>query len=175
MKIGFDARMIRHSGIGTYIRGILKFLTEKENLDFTLFGDLSKIADYHAKKVLADFPIYSVREQVFFPALLKKEPCDIFHVPHYNAPVGFKGNLVVTIHDLIHLKFPPSRIAYLYARGMFEAVCRKAKVLIADSLNTRKDIIEMIGVREDKIKVVYPAAGEEFSPVSGKRTKGTSP
>lgn len=159
MKIGFDARMIRHSGIGTYIRGILNHLTARENLDFTLFGDPLKIADYPAKKVLADFPIYSVREQLFFPRLLKKSLPDLLHVPHYNAPVGFRGNLVITIHDLIHLRFPPSRLAYIYARLMLETVCRKARIIIADSLNTKKDILELLGIEEKKVRVIYPGVG----------------
>src|SRR5437762_2989402 len=115
MKIGFDARMILHSGIGSYIRGSLKHLLEKD-FDFTLFGDLPKIANYSAKKVLADFPIYSLREQIAFPALLSKDPVDVLHVPHYNVPLAYRGKLVATIHDIIHLRFPPSKIAHFYAR-----------------------------------------------------------
>ncbi|OGR83095.1 MAG: hypothetical protein A2901_02635 [Elusimicrobia bacterium RIFCSPLOWO2_01_FULL_54_10] len=166
MKIGFDARMINHSGIGTYSRAILKILTQDPALDFTVFGDLNKLANYPARKVLADFPIYSVKEQIFFPRLLSKNPVDVFHVPHYNAPLGYSGNLAVTVHDLIHLKYPPSKLAYLYARGMFEAVLRKAKRVIVDSLHTKNDILELIGIPEDKIRVVYPGVDEDFSPAT---------
>jgi len=172
IKIGFDARMIRHSGIGTYIRGVLKHLVEKTNLDLTLFGDLVKIANYPARKVLADFPIYSIREQVFFPKLLRKNPVQLLHVPHYNAPLGVSGPLIITLHDLIHLKFPPSRLAYFYARGMIEAVCKKAKVILVDSQNTKQDLLQILGSLEKKIQVVYPAVSEEFlnppsSPING--------
>lgn len=162
MKIGFDARMIFHSGIGTYIRGILNILTSMENLDFTLFGNLSKIADYPAKKVLADFPIYSIREQLFFPQILRKHSLELLHVPHYNVPLGYKGNMVVTIHDLIHLRYPPSRAAYIYARLMFESVCKRAKIIIAVSNNTKKDIVKLLGVDERKIRVIYEGLGNKF-------------
>lgn len=164
MKIGFDARMILHSGIGTYIRSALNILTQNEDLDFTLFGDIPKIAHYPARKVLANFPIYSVREQVFFPLLLSRNPVDLLHVPHYNAPLGFKGNLAVTVHDLIHLRYPPSGLAYLYARGMFQAVLKKAKVVMADSEHTKRDILELIGIPEKKIRVVYPGVDKDFTP-----------
>ena len=157
--------MILHSGIGTYIRGILKVLTLKNDLDFTLFGDLPKIANYPCKKVLAGMPIYSLKEQMIFPRLLAQQPVDLLHVPHYNAPLGYKGKMVVTIHDLIHLKFPSSRLAYWYARAMFEAVLRKASRVIADSENTKTDILQLIGIPESKIRVIYPGVDEEFSPL----------
>lgn len=156
--------MILHSGIGTYIRSTLKILTQNEDLDFTLFGDIPKIANYPAKKVLANFPIYSVREQVFFPLLLSRNPVNMLHVPHYNAPLGFKGNLAVTVHDLIHLRYPPSGLAYLYARGMFQAVLKKARVVMADSEHTKRDILELIGIPEKKIRVIYPGVDEDFTP-----------
>lgn len=162
IKIGFDARMVRHSGIGTYIRGILNILLQNENFDFTLFGNLDKITDYSTTKVVADYPIYSLREQFLFPHLLKQAQLDLLHVPHYNAPLAYKGKLIVTVHDLIHLKFPPSRIAYVYARLMLGMVCRKAKMIIAVSQNTKKDIVELLGIDDKKIRVIHPAVGNEF-------------
>lgn len=163
MRIGFDARMISHSGIGTYIRGILPYLTADGQFDFTLFGNLSKIQDYDARKVLSDSPIYSIKEQIAFPSLLKRNPVDLLHVPHYNAPLGYSGKMVVTVHDLIHLRFPPSRLAYFYARVMFETVCKKARMIIADSRNTKRDILEFIRIPEEKVRIIYPAVSDEFS------------
>ena len=110
IRVGVDARMIHHSGIGTYTRGILKHLTAMNDFDFTLFGDLPKIANYEAKKVDARFPIYSLSEQILFPMLLSRHPVDVLHVPHYNAPLAYRKNCVVTVHDLIHLRFPKSRL-----------------------------------------------------------------
>ncbi|MBI3013375.1 MAG: glycosyltransferase family 4 protein [Elusimicrobia bacterium] len=156
MKIGFDARMIRHSGIGTYIRNLLRHLTARENLDFTLFGSLEKIADYPARKVSASWPIYSLREQIYFPSLLRRELIRTLHVPHYNAPLAYRGTLVVNIHDLIHLLFPPSRTAYLYARTVLEIVSKKASAILTISENTKRDILRLLKVKENKIHVIYP-------------------
>ena len=171
MKIGFDARMIHHSGIGTYSRELLKLLTQKQDLDFTLFGDLVKLSNYPAKKVYAPFPIYSAREQLFFPLLLNKNPVQLLHVPHYNAPLGTSTKLVVTVHDIIHLKFPPSRLAYIYARGMIEAVCKKAKKIITVSNHAKEDLINVLGIKENKIKVVYNAVSPVFSESNGSDQK----
>ncbi|EMG09046.1 hypothetical protein LEP1GSC151_4167 [Leptospira interrogans serovar Grippotyphosa str. LT2186] len=45
-RIGLDARMISHSGIGMRIRGLLKYLgpiAKKEKIQIYLFGDLKTI------------------------------------------------------------------------------------------------------------------------------------
>ena len=164
LKIGYDARMITHSGIGTYIRNTLNHLTSFSNLEFTLFGNLEKISQYQTRKVLADFPIYSLKEQIFFPRILSREKkvCDLIHFPHYNIPLSFTNNVVVTIHDLIHLTFPPSKFAYLYARTMLEAACRKAKLIITVSENTKKDILKWFKIPDKKIRVIYSGAGNEW-------------
>ncbi len=153
--------MCRHSGIGTYIRSLLQRLTLKLEYDFTLFGKLEQIVNYPAKKVSAEFPIYSLREQFLLPYLLERHPVKLLHLPHYNVPLGYSGRIVVTIHDLIHLKFPPSRAAYFYARTMLEAACRKAAMILVNSQNTKNDLMEMLGVKEEKIMVSLLAVEPE--------------
>jgi alpha-1,3-rhamnosyl/mannosyltransferase len=173
MKIALDARMIRHSGIGTYTRGILKPLMKVPDFEWILFGNPEKLSGFQAKTVEADFPIYSVREQMLYPGLLRREKPDVFHVPHYNAPILWGGPMVVNIHDLIHLRFPPSRAAYLYARGLLHAVCRRARIILAISEHTRRDLIEVLGADERKIRMTVPGVDSEFfepappSPVEG--------
>jgi len=164
INIAFDARMITHSGIGRYIREILRKLTDMDGFNFTIFGDVEKLTDYKGNKVQADFSIYSIREQILFPRLLKQNRSDLLHVPHYNAPLGYKGTTVVTVHDLIHLHYPPSYVAYCYAKTMLSLSCRKAKMIIVISENTKKDLVKMLAIDPDKIRVIYPGVGEEFCP-----------
>lgn len=171
IKFGLDARMIAHSGIGTYIRSLVSELAvdQRQDLDLTLYGPLEKLAGYSARKVSANFPIYSLREQFLFPSLLKKNHEKNLHSPHYNAPLGFNGNLVVTVHDLIHLRYPPSRTAYFYARTMLTAVCKKARAIIAVSEATRRDLVELLGVSEKKVRVIYHGGGVAEYPVPPNR------
>lgn len=162
MKVAFDARMVRHSGIGTYTRGILNVLLKDTDFDWTLFGDPEKLAAFPARKVAARFPIYSLREQLFFPGLLAKEKPDLVHIPHYNAPLAWRGPMVVNIHDLIHLRFPPSRAAYLYAKTVLKAVCRRARIVLTISEHTKKDLVEVLGADERKIRMTIPGVDPEF-------------
>ena len=101
MKVAVDARMLKMSGIGTYIQNLMKnncydiALGNKEDLEnFKFKGD---IIEYNSN-------IYGAKEQLKFPYKeLKKHNPDILHVPHYNIPIFYRGKLIVTIHDLTHL------------------------------------------------------------------------
>ncbi|MDR1759206.1 MAG: glycosyltransferase family 4 protein [Fibrobacter sp.] len=155
LKIALDARMINKSGIGTYIKHIINSGYQ------VILGNPSDGATipFFAKN-------YSIKEQLFFPyKKLRREKIDVLHVPHLNIPVFYKGKLVITIHDLTHLKYPqflPSKFHYFYFRFMIGLACKKASKILTVSENTKKDIIEFFNVKPDKISVTPLAAGKEF-------------
>ena len=129
MQVGIDARMINYSGIGRYIRSLLNEYSKMPDAsEFFIFGDLRELGEYkHFKVKKSTAPIYSIGEQISLPLRIRKLP--VFHSPHYNAPLFYRGKLIVTIQDIIHIKFPeylPSRKAYLYARYMYRRVAEKA-------------------------------------------------
>ena len=75
-----------------------------------------------------------------------------------------KAKVVTTIHDLTTIKFP-----LYHHESTVEAqahrlrwVRREADIILADSFATKQDIIELLGIPEEKIKVVYLAAGERY-------------
>ncbi len=169
MRIGFDARMITHPGIGRYISCLLPEMVKFAPKDkFVLFGDPERLVDIAASGNVSvrrwTAPVYSFREQLFglFPA----KGLDILHVPHFNIPLFFKGKMVVTIHDLIYLLFPgsvPSPLAKRYASFMIASCMKKAVGIIAVSENTRKDLERIYGkARSGKISVVHEASGRSF-------------
>lgn len=162
MRIGFDARMVAHSGIGTYSREILNRLTAGDAFDFTLFGDPAKIGDFMALKVRCDYPIYSLKEQLLLSNLMARHAFDLAHFPHYNAPLGYRKPFVVTVHDCIHLIYPKSRLAYLYAKTLIQSACRKSRIVITDSQHTKNDLMRLLGLPENKIRVIHPGVSERW-------------
>lgn len=91
---------------------------------------------------------------------------DLFHATNYLPPVALRAPTVLTVHDLsVHL-FPES---HGYARRLrhrlLPAMCRRATRVIADSINTKRDLIRCYRVPEEQIDVVYLAASDEFRPV----------
>lgn len=96
---------------------------------------------------------------------LKRLKPDILHVPHYNVPIFYKGNMIVTIHDLTHLVYKElfgSRLKILYAKIMLKIAIKKAKIILTVSENTKKDLIKYFKVAEDKIKVTYLGVKEDL-------------
>ena len=160
--------MILHSGIGTYIKNLITNLFDIDKVNtYTLLGrgkELSKYAEKHNVSI-KEFhsPMYSISEQVIEP--LKLWNTEFLHCPHYNIPVIYEGEMVVTVHDLIHLIFPQflkHRTAYFYAKSLFKLMAVRAKKIIAVSESTKADIVNYLGVREDKVIVIYNGVSEVF-------------
>jgi len=150
MKTAIDARMKNKSGIGTYVKHIMEYI------------------DYNVILDISNFPCknYSIKEQLFFPyRKLRKEKIDVLHVPHLNIPLFYCGKLIVTIHDLTHLRYPqflPSKFHYYYFKFMLGKAIKKASKILADSDNTKKDIMEFFNAPPSKIKVIHLGVGKEF-------------
>ena len=117
MKIGIDARLYgpKQGGLGRYLEQLIEHL-EKMNLpaEFVIFLRRENWGDYTPKhpnfsKALANVPWYGLKEQLLMPAILRRHKLDLVHFPHWNVPLFFRGNYVVTIHDLIPFHYPRKR------------------------------------------------------------------
>ncbi|MFH1283603.1 MAG: glycosyltransferase family 1 protein [bacterium] len=165
MRIGFDARMINHSGIGTFINNFLELLPRTSNHEFVLFGDPALLCHYPYKVIPFNKRIYTVSEQIYWPVVSKRGGIQLLHLPHYNIPIFSGKKMIVHIHDIIHLLFPeylPNKLAYYYAKYFFNRVVKKADFIITNSTQTREDIIRVLNANPSKIKVIYYAVSSEF-------------
>lgn len=92
--------------------------------------------------------------------LLKNQDFDIFHPTYYDDYfldyIGEKP-FVLTIHDMIHEKYPELALDT-------KLISQKAKLaerathIIAVSQNTKNDIIEILNINESKISVIHHAS-----------------
>lgn len=91
--------------------------------------------------------------------MLKKQDFDVFHPTYYDDYfLEYLGNkpFVLTIHDMIHELYP--ELLNDFGTSSRKArLASKADHIIAISENTKKDIIEILGIPETKISVVYHA------------------
>jgi glycosyltransferase involved in cell wall biosynthesis len=108
-NVAIDVRMWRHSGIGSYIRGLMNaFARMDAHPRFCCLGP-SEFAEAAAalrpewESQIFNRGVYGLGEQLA-PARFRPEWA-LYHHPHYNFPVRWPDALplVVTIHDLIHL------------------------------------------------------------------------
>jgi len=84
---------------------------------------------------------------------------DIFHFLHViTVPRLIYGKTIVTIHDLLPLRYPAYFIGYQHLNDSFPACAKRIRdiqpTIIADSESTKSDIIYFLGVSPDRIHVI---------------------
>ncbi len=108
----------------------------------------------------------ALRIPLLLPGLARRAQAAILHVT-YVAPPLLSCPTVVTIHDISYEIFPeffsPRDRWALAALVPFSA--RRAARVIAISEHTRRDLVRIYGLPEDKITVTYLAAASQFHPV----------
>ncbi len=102
-----DVRLIASGGVGVYIRELVSRLLKLENLKIYLLGNKIKICEYFIQSeiTIIEFNerIFSISEQIKFLSLIPRDT-DYFWAPQYNIPILYRGKIITTIHDLLHLK-----------------------------------------------------------------------
>lgn len=101
--------------------------------------------------------VYRAINQTFAPSMMERFHPDIVHETYYSqkskAPVGSK--VVLTVFDMIHERFPDSFGFWdSTSREKAEAV-ERADHVVCISEQTRKDLIELLGVDQAKTSVVH--------------------
>lgn len=76
----------------------------------------------------------------------------------YDFHASFKCARVLTIHDLILLSHPEvaSDNLFQYFNDPLRRCAQKADKIIADSISTKKEIVDFFEIAEEKIEVIYP-------------------
>jgi glycosyltransferase involved in cell wall biosynthesis len=100
-------------------------------------------------------------EQVALP--IRARGAAVLYCPAYTAPLMHRGALVVGNHGIyerIPGEFP--MLQRLRSTPVQRASARRATRVIANSTQTRADLVEFFKVDPNKIDVVYPAANEIF-------------
>jgi glycosyltransferase involved in cell wall biosynthesis len=99
-------------------------------------------------------------EQITFPRACRRATVDLCHVPYFASPLRPTAPTIVTIHDLIPLLLPeyrgPLRVR-LYTR-LVSAAARRADLIITDSLHSRQDIVDHLGIDPGRVRTIYLAA-----------------
>lgn len=156
MKIAIDTSPLQTGhkvrGVGFYVENLknalLKYYPENEYTFFLSGESIPKNVD------LVHFPFF----EPFFLAF----------------PIYKRYKTVVTVHDLTPIVFPdafPRGIKGQLKWQMQRFSLRKANRIITDSNCSKNDVIKYVGAKEDKIDVIYLAAGEQFKQLKDQSSK----
>lgn len=173
MRIGIDvtASIYTGTGVATYYQLLIpELLRAGKEHEFILLGyALRRYRDltlankrYFLPPRLMEFLWNDLH---IIPVEKLTGPIDVFHAWDYLQPPTKSATIVTTVHDLTTLKFPmyhhPSTVDAQKHRLRW--VKKEAALVIADSVATKQDLIELLGYDEDRITVIYLAAGKQFS------------
>lgn len=151
-RVGLDARVTRQLSVGmaTYVRELLR--------------RLPAVAPEYAYVAFTHGSNFGWSEQVALPLALRKARLDLTHFLSLYTPLFAPGPSIVTIHDLIHLRFPQyfKKTVGPYYRTAVRLACSRARRVITDDERTVGDLVSLLGVDEAKIRVVPLGVGEAF-------------
>ncbi|MBI3342551.1 glycosyltransferase [Candidatus Gottesmanbacteria bacterium] len=178
MRIGIDISQIVHegTGVGQYVREIVRALLRIDQVnDYILFGaslrKLSYFTEYfnevrglNPRVRLVKVPIPpSLLELLWnrlhtLPVECLTGPVDVFWSSDWIQPPLRRAMGVTTVHDVSFLRFPET-----FAKTIIDVqkrrlawVKRECQAIFCDSEATKRDVVDLIGIEEKKLQVVYP-------------------
>jgi glycosyltransferase involved in cell wall biosynthesis len=178
----YDLRVLTPAmhGIARYALGLLRgIVAAREELSAGLPGGLAITAlipraedagllpqDPRLEVAVCDLPPYGLKAQLKLPGVLKRLGTDLYHCPTYAPPVAWRGPMLMSVHDLIHLRFPKDhsfkhRLFYDLVVG---PAARKSRAVFTVSQHSRKDLIELLGVPPRRVEVTSCGVDPAFSP-----------
>jgi glycosyltransferase involved in cell wall biosynthesis len=102
---------------------------------------------------------------------------DVFFMPHINLMSwpSKKFKSILTIHDLSflrHTEFFSARKNFWHRMINVQKMVKHFDIIVAVSENTKRDLMELCGVAEEKIKVIYSGTMEQWLTVNGQWSIG---
>lgn len=135
----------KERGIGHYTHNLIESLKHNQTVQIYPFTNIQNIKDV-----------------------------DVVHYPWFDLffhtlPIIKKFPTVVTIHDVIPLIFNDKYPVGLKGKTNFllqKIALRNCKAFITDSEASKKDIVRLLKINQEQIKVIPLAADESFKPLS---------
>ena len=159
LRVGIDVSPLALTRAGTarHIRSLLQQLDNESELELRRYG-LGGTS--RALVPVRDLGWYLAA----LPATAHHDGMDVLHCPTQRAPVYSPVPLVVTIHDLAVLRHPKTFNAWTrtYSRLALPRVAKAARRLIAVSEFTKRELLELLEVPDEKVRVIPNAVGPPF-------------
>ena len=183
MRVGFDARHLqtvaRVRGIGRYSRNLLGAFARRapRDVEWSLVrlanfppadpGLLPPHTDINTRRLRRPELSMLALDPILLSVELAGANLDLYHSTQLSLPARRSYRAVVTIHDLAPLIWPEDYLRLPYARlghAWQYALVKRADAIIAVSEATRRDIVERLGVPEERVHMVSEAVDDAFAP-----------
>jgi glycosyltransferase involved in cell wall biosynthesis len=158
LRVGLDVSplALTRAGAARYIESLLAALPEGE-------VDVRRYELGGSSRVLV--PVRDVGWYLAaLPLRARLDGVDVLHCPTHRAPMRSSVPLVVTLHDIAVLRHPElfNRWTRSYSRVVLPRVARAARLVIAASEFTRGELLSLLDLPEEKVRVIPHAVGAPF-------------
>ena len=187
MKVALNATALLSplTGIGQYTYHLAKGLQALPELELDLFygsGWSKEVRDQPVPSIAAIKSLvkrfmpnaYSVNrflQQNRFTRGVQANRADIYHEPNFLA-FKFNGPSVITVHDLSWIRFPDTHpVERVRAMNTyFEPGLRRAALILTDSEFVKRELMDVFGVKAERIRPVLLGVESLFHPRTAEDT-----
>ncbi len=159
MRVGIDLSPLEQTRAGTarHVRGLVGALRDREGLELVGLsaGGASRLASIR-------------RDALWYPLRLGRAAAglDLLHCTTFRSPRRPRSPLVVTVHDVALLRYPHTFPRWHRVTGA--AALRKAvgvaDAVIALSAFTRDELVDLLAVPAERIRIVPNGVDAVFTP-----------
>ncbi len=170
--IGFNAHLLslgknyRNTGISVYIKNVLNGMHDLGTINMNIYSSERELYSFYpnfhhsVSRLKTASPAQRiVWEQLVAPFVCKKDKLRLFHSPLNVCPYFNISGVrhVVTVHDLANFVYPQfyNHWKQKYLTKAAQVTLPKADRLIAVSESTKKDLVEILGIPENKVTVIH--------------------
>ena len=179
MKIGIEAQRIFRKNKHGMDYVVLQEIIELQKMDheneyfvFVAPGPdrcVEDTANVHVVEVPGSF--YPTWEQVSLPKAARKAGVELLHCTSNTAPIRCHIPLILTLHDIIFLeprdkqnKSLYQNMGWLYRRLVVPRILPKCRRIITVSDFEKRNIINKLGIPEERMAMIYNGYNEWFKP-----------
>ena len=177
MRVGFDTAPLALNAAGErrYAASLLTALEARDEIDVTRL----RLSRRRPRSFSQRLVWQAAAEAVYYPLGIgrqaRRAAVDVVHHPRHLVPpeLGMHAPSVVTVHDVLPLRMPQffSRLIAVRYGVLARLSTSRAARVITGSEHSRREIAELLGVPDDRIRVTPYAVDGHFRPVAVDREK----
>ncbi|MEP0711488.1 MAG: glycosyltransferase family 1 protein, partial [Algoriphagus sp.] len=144
-KILVDSRWAGNTGIGRLYQEVMNYPPAEVSCEY----------------VKSKMGLGSLLSPLMLGEEIKKSNAEVFYSPSFMPPAFSKVPFIFTVHDLMHL-FYYSKLHKIYYEQVIARLAQKAKKIITVSHFSKSQLVEILGIPDELIRVIYNGVDDHF-------------
>ncbi len=173
IRLGVDGRELRcdlRTGIGRYLTQTVRAVAQA-GWECVVYGNRVTRLPMTLPGVVLEIlgtPWTQWWDQVSLPRRLAEDQVSVFLSPYYKGPLFSPCPTVITIHDLLFIRYPGCRRPWFDKRMTLLAklYAGRATAIITDSEYSKRAILSLLHVPAEKVTVIPIAPDPVFRPIA---------